>query len=76
MSAEIIDQANEMAERRLEMTIQNMRINHNAVSATHCRDCGKRYPSGAGNWWRAASAALIAKKSLKNAVSIGGDVCG
>jgi hypothetical protein len=32
MSAEIIDQANELAERRLEMTIQNMRINHNAVS--------------------------------------------
>ena len=30
--------ANELAERRLEMTIQNMRINHAAVSATHC--CG------------------------------------
>jgi hypothetical protein len=28
MSAELIDQANELAERRLEMTIQNMRINH------------------------------------------------
>lgn len=41
MSAEIIDQANELAERRLEMTIQNMRINHNAVSATHCCDCGE-----------------------------------
>ncbi|MEW4175949.1 TraR/DksA family transcriptional regulator, partial [Klebsiella pneumoniae] len=26
MSAEIIVQANELAERRLEMTIQNMRI--------------------------------------------------
>nr|WP_287860747.1 TraR/DksA family transcriptional regulator [Klebsiella sp.] len=39
MNAEIIDQANELAERRLEMTIQNMRINHNAVSATHCCDC-------------------------------------
>ena len=41
MSAEIIDQANELAERRLEMTIQNMRINHAAISATHCRDCGE-----------------------------------
>lgn len=38
---EIIDQANELAERRL----------------------------GAGNWWRVVSAALIAKKSLKNVVS-------
>ncbi|MEF2396040.1 TraR/DksA C4-type zinc finger protein [Klebsiella pneumoniae] len=26
------------------MTIQNMRINHNAVSATHCRDCGEEIP--------------------------------
>lgn len=45
MSAEIIDQANDLAERRLEMTIQNMRINHNAVSATHCVDCGDQIPA-------------------------------
>lgn len=30
---------------------------------------GKRYRLGAGNWWLAASAVLIAKKSLKNVVS-------
>ncbi len=41
---EIIDQANELAERRLEMTIQNMRINHAAVSATHCCDCVEEIP--------------------------------
>ncbi|HDG8139481.1 TPA: TraR/DksA C4-type zinc finger protein [Klebsiella quasipneumoniae subsp. quasipneumoniae] len=37
-------EAIELAERRLEMTIQNMRINHAAVSATHCRDCGEEIP--------------------------------
>ncbi|EPG4846612.1 TPA: TraR/DksA C4-type zinc finger protein [Klebsiella pneumoniae] len=26
------------------MTIQNMRINHNAVSATHYRDCREEIP--------------------------------
>ena len=41
---EIIDQANELAERRLEMTIQNMRINHAAVSAACCRDRGEEIP--------------------------------
>ncbi len=66
---EIIDQANELADRRLEMTIQNMRINHAAVSATHCRDCGEEIPERRRELWRAASAALIAKKSLKNVVS-------
>nr|WP_315299956.1 TraR/DksA family transcriptional regulator [Raoultella terrigena] len=45
MSAEIIDQANELAERRLEQTIQNMRIDHNAVSATQCVDCGEEIPA-------------------------------
>ena len=45
MSAEIIDPANELAERRLEQTIQNMRINHNAVSATHCVDYGDPIPA-------------------------------
>lgn len=69
MSAEIIDQANELAERRLEMTIQNMRINHNAVSATHCRDCGEEIPERRRELVGAASAALTVKKSLKNAVS-------
>ena len=44
MSAEIIDQANELAERRLEQTIQNMRINHNAVSAEKCVECGDEIP--------------------------------
>lgn len=63
---EIIDQANELEELQREAAIAKCRINHNAVSATHCRDCGKRYPSGAGNWWQDVSAALIAKKSLKN----------
>ncbi len=70
MSAEIIDQANELAERRLEMTIRTcastMRQSRLLTAAT----AGKRYPSGAGNLWRAASAVLIARKSLKNVVSI------
>lgn len=69
MSAEIIDQANELAERRLEQTIQNMRINHNAVSATHCVDCGDPIPTRRRELGLDVSAVLIAKKSLKNVVS-------
>ncbi|HDZ1552027.1 TPA: TraR/DksA family transcriptional regulator [Klebsiella pneumoniae] len=41
---EIIDQANELAELRREAAIAKCRINHNAVSATHCRDCGEEIP--------------------------------
>ena len=63
---EIIDQANELAERRLEMTIQNMRINW--LMDNHPQRF-RRYQSGAGNLWRSVSAALIVRKSLKNVVS-------
>ncbi|MEH8990328.1 TraR/DksA family transcriptional regulator [Klebsiella quasipneumoniae subsp. quasipneumoniae] len=44
MNAEIIDQANELAELQREAAIAKCRINHNAVSATHCRDCGEEIP--------------------------------
>ncbi len=70
---EIIDQANELAERRLEMTIQNMRINHNAVSATHCRDCGEEIP-GAPPGTGGGTAVLTVRKKRNYAVSIGGDM--
>ncbi|HHI2735875.1 TPA: TraR/DksA family transcriptional regulator [Klebsiella pneumoniae] len=41
---EIIDQANELAELQREAAIAKCRINHAAVSATHCRDCGEEIP--------------------------------
>lgn len=44
MSAEIIDQANELEELQREAAIARHRINHNAVSATHCCDCGDEIP--------------------------------
>lgn len=69
---EIIDQANELEELQREAAIAKCRINHAAVSATHCRDCGEEIPSDAGNWWLVVSAALIAKKKRNYAVSIGG----
>ncbi|MFZ2611489.1 TraR/DksA family transcriptional regulator [Raoultella planticola] len=41
---EIIDQANELEELQHEAAIARHRINHNAVSATHCCDCGDEIP--------------------------------
>lgn len=75
MSAEIIDQANELAERRLEMTIQNMPSTMRRYRLLTAATAGKRYPSGAGNLWRAVSAALTVRKNLKNVASTRGDAC-
>lgn len=44
MPSEIIDQANELAQQRLDQAIQAHRINHNAVSAEHCEECGEDIP--------------------------------
>ncbi|MDU4489752.1 MAG: TraR/DksA family transcriptional regulator [Klebsiella pneumoniae] len=41
---EIIDQANELEELQREAAIAKCRINHAAVSATNCRDCGEEIP--------------------------------
>ena len=39
MSSDIIDQANELVEHRLQLAIQKHRIDQNAVSAEHCSEC-------------------------------------
>ncbi|WP_142689004.1 TraR/DksA family transcriptional regulator [Klebsiella aerogenes] len=45
MTAEIIDQANELAQQRIDMAIAAHRIDHNAVSAEHCTECGEDIPA-------------------------------
>ncbi|MCL5589374.1 TraR/DksA family transcriptional regulator [Enterobacter roggenkampii] len=44
MSSEIIDQANELVEHRLQLAIQKHRIDRNAVSAEHRSECGEDIP--------------------------------
>lgn len=45
MTAEIIDQANELAQQRIDMAIAAHRINRNAVSAEYCSECGEDIPA-------------------------------
>ncbi|EPM3638034.1 TraR/DksA family transcriptional regulator [Enterobacter roggenkampii] len=44
MSSDIIDQANELVEHRLQLAIQKHRIDQNAVSAEHCSECEDDIP--------------------------------
>ncbi|WP_220710500.1 TraR/DksA family transcriptional regulator [Enterobacter cancerogenus] len=44
MSSDIIDQANELIEHRLQLAIQKHRIDQNAVSAEHFSECGEDIP--------------------------------
>ncbi|MEN0581606.1 TraR/DksA family transcriptional regulator [Phytobacter palmae] len=40
MKPDTIDTANELAQLHVDQAVANMRINRNAVSATHCDECG------------------------------------
>lgn len=42
MTPEIIDQASALEEMMRENAIQAHRLNHSAVSATHCIECGDK----------------------------------
>ncbi|MEP8847667.1 TraR/DksA C4-type zinc finger protein [Enterobacter hormaechei] len=44
MTAELIDQASALETMMREQAIQAHRINRDAVSATHCSDCGEDIP--------------------------------
>lgn len=45
MTAEIIDQANDLTQQRIDMAIAAHRIDRNAVSAEHCAECGEDIPA-------------------------------
>lgn len=45
MTAEIIDQANELVELTMEHALQRIRIDRNAVSAEQCEECGEEIPA-------------------------------
>lgn len=44
MKSEIIDQASALEEMMRDHAIQSHRLNHSAVSAEHCGECGDSLP--------------------------------
>ncbi|VYT78798.1 TraR/DksA C4-type zinc finger protein [Enterobacter kobei] len=62
MSSDIIDQANELVEHRLQLAIQKHRIDQNAVSAERCSECEEDIPEAPGLQCLAAKRAPVARK--------------
>ena len=40
MTPDTLDAASELTQQRIEMAVAAHRLNHSAVSATHCDECG------------------------------------
>lgn len=72
MTSEIIDQASALEEMMRDHAIQAHRLNHSAVSATHCEECGTSYWMRAGKRIRDALCALSAKVRWNYVRRLGG----
>lgn len=44
MTPDTLDAASELTQQRIEMAVAAHRLNHSAVSATHCEECGEELP--------------------------------
>lgn len=44
MTPDTLDAASELTQQRIEMAVAAHRLNHSAVSATHCEECGDNLP--------------------------------
>ncbi|WP_407200565.1 TraR/DksA C4-type zinc finger protein [Citrobacter freundii] len=42
MTPDTLDAASELTQQRIEMAVAAHRLNHSAVSATHCEECGDK----------------------------------
>lgn len=42
MTPDTLEAASELTQQRIEMAVAAHRLNHSAVSATHCEECGDR----------------------------------
>ncbi|EPJ5099845.1 TraR/DksA family transcriptional regulator [Citrobacter freundii] len=44
MTPDTLDAASELTQQRIEMAVAAHRLNHSAVSAMHCEECGDSLP--------------------------------
>ncbi|HED2372605.1 TPA: TraR/DksA family transcriptional regulator [Citrobacter freundii] len=44
MTPDTLDAASELTQQRIEMAVAAHRLNHSAVSATHCEECDEELP--------------------------------
>lgn len=44
MTPDTLDAASELTQQRIEMAVAAHRLNHSAVSATHCEECSDNLP--------------------------------
>ena len=68
MTSEIIDQASALEEMVRDHAIQAHRLNHSAVSATHCEECGETKFLSVDMRFRDVRSALVVRKMKKSGI--------
>ncbi|PDO81894.1 TraR/DksA C4-type zinc finger protein [Kosakonia sacchari] len=68
MTAELIDQANDLVELNMAHALQRIRIDRNTASAEHCEECGEAIPEAR----RAAIAGCKTCVDCQQLIELGG----
>ena len=68
MIPDTLDAASELTQQRIEMAVAAHRLNHSAVSATHCEECGDRLSNERRKAYPGCTMCVscLAEKELRN----------
>ncbi|WP_265101898.1 TraR/DksA family transcriptional regulator [Citrobacter freundii] len=68
MTPDTLDAASELTQQRIEMAVAAHRLNHSAVSATHCEECGDLLPEARRKAYPGCTMCVecLAERELRN----------
>ena len=68
MTPDTLDAASELTQQRIEMAVAAHRLNHSAVSATHCEECGDNLPDARRKAYPGCTMCVVcqAEQELRN----------
>ena len=68
MTPDTIDAASELTQQRIEMAVAAHRLNHSAVSATHCEECDEELPEARRKAYPGCTMCVecLAERELRN----------
>ena len=68
MTPDTLDAASELTQQRIEMAVAAHRLNHSAVSATHCEECGDPLIPERRDRFLDVRSALVVRKMKKSGI--------
>ncbi len=72
MTPDTLDAASELTQQRIEMAVAAHRLNHSAVSETHCEECGEELPEARRKAYPGCTMCVECQSNMELRKKIGG----